>query len=75
MNSNMNISAMIETLIDEAIEAGDARALDYISDRIQAAIDQMMEDGPAFATDDWAQAKRDELRTAIQQARSEIAAQ
>lgn len=69
---NKNISAMIEELVSEAIEAGDVAALEYISDDVQAAIDEMVEDGPAFATDDWAQAKRDELRTAIQQARGQI---
>lgn len=69
---NKNISAMIEELVSEAIEAGDVAALEYISDEVQAAIDEMVEDGPAFATDDWAQAKRDELRTAIRQARGQI---
>lgn len=69
---NKNISAMIEELVSEAIEMGDVAALEYISDDVQAAIDEMVEDGPAFATDDWAQAKRDELRTAIQQARGQI---
>lgn len=69
---NKNISAMIEELVSEAIEAGDVAALEYISDDVQAAIDEMVEDGPTFATDDWAQAKRDELRTAIQQARGQI---
>lgn len=69
---NTNISAMIETQISEAIDSGDIGALHYITDDIQAAIDEMVEDGPAFATDDWAQAKRDELRTAIQQARGQI---
>jgi DNA-binding ferritin-like protein (Dps family) len=67
-----NISAMIETQVSEAVDTGNIGALDYITDDIQAAIDEMVEDGPAFATEAWAEAKRDELRTAIQQARGQI---
>ena len=68
----MAISEMIKTLVSEAVEKGDVAALNYIEDRVQADIDEMVEDGPVFANEAWAQGKREELRVALEGARIEI---
>lgn len=68
----MAISEMIKTLVSEAVEKGDVAALNYIEDRVQADIDEMVEDGPVFANEAWAQGKREELRVALEAARIEI---
>lgn len=66
------ISARMEQEIDWAVEEGNAEALHYITD-FESEIDEMVENGPVFANEDWATEKRAELRALIDEARKALA--
>lgn len=61
----MTISAMIGEMMRECLNGGSDADLSRAIDQVNAAIDEMVEDGPVFANEAWAEAKRDELKAAL----------